>query len=56
MKKKILFMCEAVTWSHVVRLLVIARGLDPRRYEIHTSLPRGSTGTCSTGRASGACR
>jgi UDP:flavonoid glycosyltransferase YjiC (YdhE family) len=34
-KKKILFMAEAVTWSQVVRLVVLARGLDPNKYEIH---------------------
>jgi UDP:flavonoid glycosyltransferase YjiC (YdhE family) len=35
MRKKILFIAEAVTWSQVVRLMVLARGLDPRRYEVH---------------------
>ena len=35
MKKKILFIAEAVAWSQVVRLAVLARGLDPRRYEVH---------------------
>lgn len=35
MKKKILFIGDAVTWSQVVRLLVLARGLDPHRYEVH---------------------
>lgn len=35
MKKKILFIAEAVTWSQVVRLVVLARGLDPRLYEVH---------------------
>jgi UDP:flavonoid glycosyltransferase YjiC (YdhE family) len=34
-KKKILFIAEAVTWSQVVRLVVLARGLDPNKYEIH---------------------
>ena len=35
MKKKILFMAEAVSWSQVVRPLVLARGLDPNKYEVH---------------------
>jgi UDP:flavonoid glycosyltransferase YjiC (YdhE family) len=33
--KKILFIAEAATLSQVVRLLVLARGLDPQRYEVH---------------------
>jgi UDP:flavonoid glycosyltransferase YjiC (YdhE family) len=33
--KKILFIVEAATWSQVVRLLVLARGLDPHKYEVH---------------------
>jgi UDP:flavonoid glycosyltransferase YjiC (YdhE family) len=33
--KKILFIVEATSWSQVVRLMVLARGLDPRRYEVH---------------------
>lgn len=40
MKRKILFIAEAVTWSQVVRLLVLARGLDPRRYEVHFASAR----------------
>ena len=35
MSKKILFIVEATSWSQVVRLMVLARGLDPRRYEVH---------------------
>ena len=35
MKKKILFIVEAFTWSQVVRCLVLARGLDPHKYEVH---------------------
>jgi UDP:flavonoid glycosyltransferase YjiC (YdhE family) len=35
MRKKILFIPEAVAWSHVFWLLVLARGLDPRKYEVH---------------------
>ncbi|MFZ0011939.1 MAG: nucleotide disphospho-sugar-binding domain-containing protein [Halobacteriota archaeon] len=38
--KKILFIVEALTWSQVVRLVVLARGLDPRRYEIHFASAR----------------
>jgi UDP:flavonoid glycosyltransferase YjiC (YdhE family) len=34
-KKRILFIAEDVTWSQVVRLVVLARGLDPNKYEIH---------------------
>jgi UDP:flavonoid glycosyltransferase YjiC (YdhE family) len=34
-KKKILFIPEAVAWSHILWLLVLARGLDPRKYEVH---------------------
>jgi UDP:flavonoid glycosyltransferase YjiC (YdhE family) len=30
-----LFIVEAATWSQVVRLLVLARGLDPHKYEVH---------------------
>jgi UDP:flavonoid glycosyltransferase YjiC (YdhE family) len=33
--KKILFVAEVICWSSVVRLLVLARGLDPRSYEVH---------------------
>jgi hypothetical protein len=33
--KKILFMAEVVSWSQVVQLGILARGLDPHRYEIH---------------------
>lgn len=35
MKRKILFLAEAVTWSQVVRSMVLARGLDPNVFEVH---------------------
>ncbi|MFZ0011876.1 MAG: hypothetical protein WAL97_08235 [Halobacteriota archaeon] len=38
--KKILFIVPAATWSQVVRLLVLARGLDPRGYEVHFASAR----------------
>ncbi|MGZ4920513.1 MAG: glycosyltransferase [Halobacteriota archaeon] len=38
--KKILFIVDGITWSQVVRLLVLARGLDPRRYEVHFASAR----------------
>ena len=34
-KTKILFIVEALTWSQVVRCLVLARGLDPHKYDVH---------------------
>jgi UDP:flavonoid glycosyltransferase YjiC (YdhE family) len=34
-KKKVLFIPEAVSWSHVAWLLVLAQGLDPHKYEVH---------------------
>jgi UDP:flavonoid glycosyltransferase YjiC (YdhE family) len=34
-KRKVLFLAEAVTWSQVVRLVTLARGLDPARHEVH---------------------
>ncbi|MGZ4852809.1 MAG: glycosyltransferase [Halobacteriota archaeon] len=37
---KILFIAEALSWSQVVRLMVLARSLDPRRYEIHFACAR----------------
>lgn len=40
MKKKVLFVAEAVTWSQVVRLVVLARGLDPRTHEVHFASAR----------------
>lgn len=40
MKKKILFIVEANTWSQVVRCLVLARGLDPHQYEVHFACAR----------------
>jgi len=39
-RKKILFMAEATSWSQVVRLMVLARGLDPRKYEVHFASAR----------------
>ncbi|MGZ4853519.1 MAG: glycosyltransferase [Halobacteriota archaeon] len=38
--KKILFISESVSWSQLVRPLVLAHGLDPRRYEIHFASAR----------------
>ena len=34
-RKRILFVAEAVTLAHVTRPLVLARSLDPARYEVH---------------------
>jgi UDP:flavonoid glycosyltransferase YjiC (YdhE family) len=34
-RRRVLFVSEAVTLAQVVRLVVLARGLDPRRYEVH---------------------
>lgn len=34
-KKRILLVAEAVTLAHVGRLITLAQGLDPSRYEIH---------------------
>lgn len=34
-RRRILFLAENVTWSQVVRLLVLARGLDRERFEPH---------------------
>lgn len=34
-RKKILFVAEAVTLAHLVRSLVLAKGLDPARYDVH---------------------
>ncbi|MEO8799427.1 MAG: hypothetical protein ABI551_16165, partial [Polyangiaceae bacterium] len=31
---KVLFLAEAVTWSQVVRLKMLADGLDPRRFDV----------------------
>lgn len=39
-RKKILFVVENVTLAQVVRLLVLARGLDPARYEVHFACSR----------------
>jgi UDP:flavonoid glycosyltransferase YjiC (YdhE family) len=38
--KKILFIAEAVAWSNVVRLVVLARGLDPNKYQVHFASAR----------------
>jgi UDP:flavonoid glycosyltransferase YjiC (YdhE family) len=34
-RRRILFIAEAVTLAHVVRPFVVARSLDPSRYEVH---------------------
>src|SRR6476620_11640224 len=34
-RKRILFVAEAITLSQVVRLFVLAQGLDPDQYEVH---------------------
>jgi UDP:flavonoid glycosyltransferase YjiC (YdhE family) len=34
-RRRILFVCEAVTLAQVVRLATLARALDPARYELH---------------------
>jgi UDP:flavonoid glycosyltransferase YjiC (YdhE family) len=34
-RKRVLFVAEALTLAQVVRLLTLARGLDPERYEVH---------------------
>jgi UDP:flavonoid glycosyltransferase YjiC (YdhE family) len=39
-KKKILFIGEVATYSQLVRLLVLARGLDSRRYDVHFASAR----------------
>ena len=33
-------MAEAISWSQLVRPMVLARGLDPRRYEVHFASAR----------------
>lgn len=33
--KKVLFLCEHATWSQIVRSVVLARGLDRTKYEVH---------------------
>jgi UDP:flavonoid glycosyltransferase YjiC (YdhE family) len=38
--KRILFVAEAVTLAQVVRLVVLARSLDPRRFEVHFAAAR----------------
>lgn len=37
MRTRVLFVSEAVTLAQVVRLVTLARGLDPARYEIHVA-------------------
>ena len=39
-RKRILFVAEAVTLAQVVRLVTLARALDPARYEIHFAAAR----------------
>lgn len=39
-RRRILFVAEAVTLAQVVRLVTLARSLDPRRYEIHFAAAR----------------
>ncbi|MGZ4862755.1 MAG: glycosyltransferase [Halobacteriota archaeon] len=38
--KRVLFITDAASWSQVARLTVLARGLDPRRYEAHFASAR----------------
>jgi UDP:flavonoid glycosyltransferase YjiC (YdhE family) len=38
--KKILFIAEAVSWSDVVRPVVLARGLDANKYDVHFACAR----------------
>jgi UDP:flavonoid glycosyltransferase YjiC (YdhE family) len=42
-RRRILFLSENVTWSQVVRLLVLARGVDRRRFEPHFACARFDT-------------
>jgi UDP:flavonoid glycosyltransferase YjiC (YdhE family) len=39
-RRRVLFVSEAVTLAQVVRLVVLARGLDPRRHEVHFASAR----------------
>lgn len=39
-RARVLFVAEAVTLAQVVRLVSLARGLDPRRYEVHFASAR----------------
>jgi UDP:flavonoid glycosyltransferase YjiC (YdhE family) len=39
-RRRVLFVSEAVTLAQVVRLVVLARALDPRRYEVHFAAAR----------------
>ena len=32
---RVLFIAEAITLAQVVRLVTLARGLDPARFEVH---------------------
>lgn len=43
-KPRILFVSEAVTLSHVVRPLVLSRGLDRRKYDLHIASNESSRG------------
>ncbi|MGZ4925797.1 MAG: nucleotide disphospho-sugar-binding domain-containing protein [Halobacteriota archaeon] len=38
--KRVLFITDSTSWSEVVRPLVLARGLDPHRYEVHFASAR----------------
>ena len=40
-RQRILFFAEAVTLAHVTRPLVLARSLDPERYEVHFACAAG---------------
>ncbi|MGD8630206.1 MAG: glycosyltransferase [Gammaproteobacteria bacterium] len=40
-RKRILFFAEAVTLAHVTRPLILARSLDPERYEVHFACASG---------------
>jgi len=40
MRKKILFVSERVTLAQVVRLVSLARAVDPRVYELHFASAR----------------
>jgi UDP:flavonoid glycosyltransferase YjiC (YdhE family) len=39
-RRRVLFVSEAVTLAQVVRLVVLARSLDPRRYQVHFASAR----------------
>lgn len=40
-RHRVLFVSESVTLAQLVRLFVLARGLDPRRYEVHFAASGG---------------